>query len=65
MSYDRTPSALVQAGLFLPSFAKNGYFALLVRPVVGPEQTTLMTYKSFGPKPVSADAGQYGGKLSL
>lgn len=48
MFYDRTPSATVDAGVFVPSLESNGYFVLQIRPVSGTEQTTLLNYASFG-----------------
>jgi hypothetical protein len=45
--FDRTPPAMVQAGLALPALEQEGHFVLQIKPVAGPEQTTEMPYKSY------------------
>lgn len=48
MVYDRTPPTDVAAGLALPSLETGGYFVFNVRPAEGIEQTTMLTYASYG-----------------
>ena len=48
MFYDSAPPARVETGIALPSYTKEGYFALDVNPVEGSEQTTLLPFVPYG-----------------
>jgi hypothetical protein len=47
MIYDRTPSAEVSAGIYLPALQKDGYFIFEVRPAGRTDEQTTMKYESF------------------
>lgn len=48
MIFDRTPPAMLDAGLALPALERDGFFVLDIKPVEGVEQTTAMNYRSYG-----------------